>query len=278
MHDLLMGTASSIIAAILVTAAAWIRGRLGLRLARTHPRGSAVILALLAITWLAANIGSILFQAWVGHGIWGAVSFILLTSLAFFYISWKEIGQFWRVGLRGADRSIVEGIDYGKALELCRNYLDFLGVGASKLSREDEFVPALLRCRPDVPIRFLLLSPSDENLRAAAMRAGKSENEYRDLVLGSLRSIADIKKKRNINIEVRFYSEDPIFRLMFVDRSVCLVSYNIFGEGDGSQLPQLHVVKSPGGRREVESFYYPFDLYFKNIWEAGETWDFQRFL
>ncbi len=278
MRDILIGAIGSLIATILVALAVFTHKQLGLRLARANPQAPALLFLGSAAILTIADLGSVLLWQWVGGNIWWFILPAFLTSIAVAIYWWRALGQFWHVGLRGADRSILTGVDYNSALRLCRNYIDFLGVGASKLTHEPEFVSAVLRCRQDVPIRFLLLSPSDDSLKAAAKRAGKAEGEYRDLVLSSLRILADLKARRNINLEVRFYKEEPILRLMFIDRSICLLSYNNFGEGDGSQLPQLHVAKSPEARREVESFYYPLELYFRRLWDSSEPWEDQGLL
>ena len=131
-------------------------------------------------------------------------------------------------------------------------------------------------------VKHRLSKPTYENLTNAAMRAGKDRDEFRRIVTTSLGRIADIKNSRRLNIEVRFYPEDPkfrpIFRLMFIDNSICLASYNIFGECEGSQLPQLHVVRPPENSRVVHSFYYPLHRYFDWLWELSEPWDFTSFI
>ena len=65
---------------------------------------------------------------------------------------------------------------------------------------------------------------------------------------------------------------------MFTDDSVCLLSYNITGEGDGSKLPQLYIVKHPQTQRVGNSLYYPFERYFDSLWEASVPWDFEEYL
>jgi hypothetical protein len=156
MRELLIGIAGNLIVVILVAVIAWVRGRVDLGLARAHPRISATFFLVFAIVLIASNVGSVLVQPWAGYGSLGSASIIVASCSISLYILWRELQQFWRVGLQGADREIARGVNYRAALLLCKNYLDFLGVGASKLTREDEFSAALLRCRPDAPIRLLL--------------------------------------------------------------------------------------------------------------------------
>ncbi|MDO9558247.1 MAG: hypothetical protein Q7I89_01005, partial [Syntrophales bacterium] len=150
----------------------------------------------------------------------------------------------------------------------------------------NEFEQALRRCRPDKPIRFLLLKPTDENLTYAAQRAGSDKTEYINNVLNSLKKIADIRNRRNYNIQVRFYHDAPegkpravpIFRLVFIDDKLCLMSYNVFGEGGGSELPQLHVVAVKGDRKASESFYYALEQYYESLWAQADPWEFKEFI
>lgn len=180
------------------------------------------------------------------------------------------------VGIIGVDQEIRKGIDYKRALGLCRNTLSFLGIGARKLTGESEFEKAIRRCKETEPVRFLLCRPEHKQLEDAEARFGVDRQEYRKRVIDSIRIIARLREKYP-NIEVRFYQEFQWFRLMFIDRSICLVSYNLMGEGDGSQLPQLHL-STRQGEREVDSFYHVFARYFDDLWDRSECWDFCEFL
>ncbi len=205
--------------------------------------------------------------------------FFIISSLLLLWFNWKELSQFWNCGLLRADRKIADGLNYQKALQLCINQLDFLGIGASKLTRLPEFEQAIARCnRPNIPIRFLLTSPNNPLLIQAAKQKQVKPDEYQYRVRESLKKIADLKLNRNMNIEVRFYPSErqidlPLFRLMFINDSLCLVSYNVFGEGEGSEFPQLHV-RSFQEERDVLSFYYPYRVFFDRLWQDSIPWNF----
>lgn len=126
----------------------------------------------------------------------------------------------------------------------------------------------------------MLCAPNDKRLVNAALRCGKAENEYKNIVIDSLRKIARLKMERAICIEVRFYPNnyEPIFRLMLIDDSICLFSYNVWGEGDGSQYPQLHIVNGPQNQRTVQYFYYPLEIYFDNLWDISTPWNFSDYV
>jgi hypothetical protein len=274
MKDVLIGIISNAIFALL----AWGAKKMAVDVKTGNPRLPGISFSIVWSFWLLMNLAAaycyyisiVRFELYLG--IFAISSMILLC------FNWGQLRRFWVVGLRGADPTIATGINYSGALALCKNQLEFLGTGAAKLTAEKEFQNALLRCRHDRPAKFLLCKPTAEILTAATKRAGRDADAYRKVVLDSLRVIARLRKDRNLDIEVRFYTEPSIFRLMFIDDSVCLVSYNVFGEGDGSQLPQLHVVRTPDNERVVNSFFYPFKVYFDELWEHGEVWNFTDFL
>ncbi len=215
--------------------------------------------------------------------IWASNYFVpmfAVSSIILGYVIFREFEAFWRLGFLGADRTIKTGINYCKALHMCKDSLEFLGIGASKLIAEGQcFNDAITRChRDDRPIKLLICPPDHPELLVIARRAGHPDSQYQDTVTRSLRALSDLKIKQSRNIEVRFYSELPLFRLMFINDNICLLSHYILGEGDGSQLPQLHIWKKPPGRRDIESFYYPLKKFFDKTWEKAMPWDFKTYL
>jgi hypothetical protein len=251
----------------------WLFANFGSR----DPRRWGLVIILLILSWFALNLGIYFLPFVTNFSADIKVTVPIFTSLVVFVFLWRDINKFREVGVYGADEKIKNGIDYESSLKLCQNSLSFLGIGASKLTETEEFEQALKRCSDDRPIRFLLFEPTNEKLIEAAKRAKRPVEEYRNIVLKSLQTIAQLKRDRNFNIEVRFYQNTPIFRLMLIDDSLCLMSYNIFGKGDGSDFPQLHFIKSSGTQKE-KSFYHPFNLYFEQQWNVGTVWNFQEYL
>lgn len=241
---------------------------------KSHLYPSGILITLLALLWSILNI------TYTYYGFPHPEISALTTFIVFFFFLWKEMNQFSKVGLLRLDTTVHDGLDYDKALKLCTNEMAFLGIGASKLTASTEFSAAIQRCnRPNEPIRFLLTRPNNPKLEEAARQRGVDPEEYSKNVKRSLEILRELKKDRGMNIEVRFYPNEnnrdfPFFRLMFIDDSLCLLSYNVFGEGDGSQLPQLHLKKFQD-RRDVESFYYPFKHFFDSLWKDSSAWNFE---
>jgi len=256
----------SIVIVVYKTARRWIE--------RRHPLVKLVYLATIAIFFVASTITA--FNTIPNYFIY---SFFITFGLLL-YVLVGELSVLWKLGILGADRAIAKGIDYRKALQMCKDSMDFLGIGASKLVgvRED-FRSAVSRCHRDHrPIRLLLCPPDHAELIQIASRAGRPATEYQATVKKSLGELRDLKIGKKMNIEVRFYTKLPLFRLMFINDNICLASHYILGEGDGSQLPQLHIISKPLGNRDIESMYYPLNRYFMNMWDEATPWDFQKYL
>jgi hypothetical protein len=277
MENLLWSVLGSLIVLALSVLFAWLRDRYALDLSRRDPRLPSIFLNTVLVLWII--FGGSLFYFIIAQNmplLWMLPIFGVWSLVNVLYL-WQRRNELRIVGVRGADRQIKRGIDYKKSLRLCHNELSLLGIGAAKLTAEAEFEKAIMRCRQEKPIRFLLCKPTHDLLIEAAKRSGRSDEAYQKIVKDSLRRIATLRA-RYPNIQVRFYSEFQILRLMFIDDSVCLISYNVMGEGDGSQLPQLHVCKPSQTERVVNSFYYPLQIYFEQLWDESDTWDFKDYL
>ncbi len=210
---------------------------------------------------------------------WCAVLGVLISSTMMAWFVNSELSQFWRVGLVSVDSTIRSGTDFLRALQLATNSLDFLGIGASKLTdHKNEFEAAIARCQSDDrPVRFLLCRPDNLKLQSMARNADKGEESYQQRVKKSLREIANLRSSRSYNIDVRFYKRLPTFRLMFINQTLCLASHYVFGKGSGEDQPQLHVVKLPKAR-DVDALYFAFNYYFEGLWTDSEEWDYKEYL
>jgi hypothetical protein len=236
-----LGVLGSLVASILFAMMIAFARKSRAMIGRRTPLARRLSLGVIAACVLAADVGMwfVLDESYL--------LFLVPTLASLCILVWKELDQFWQIGLVGADRHVADGLGYSDSLSLCRNSLDFLGIGASKLVREAQaFEDALNRChRDNRPMRFLLCHPDDKQLIRMAQQAGRATNEYQETVRRTLVVLARFRNQRAKNIEVRFYNGLPLFRLMFIDDAFCLASQYVFGEGDGSKLPQLHVVRAP---------------------------------
>lgn len=261
---------ASVIACALWVAIVALYNRVRLAVSRQRPAIRYAITLMPPIVFISLNAS---VHKWL-HNLWGPVFWI--SAIGVTVIVWQEARRYALVGLIGIDKTLTSGISPARSLKMCSISLDFLGVGASKLSSTGlAFEEAIQRCsRPGRPIRFLLCSPRHKDLERIARQAGVVQEKYRENVSQSLDIIARLKRERERNIEVRFYDALPLFRLMFIDDELCLASHYYFGENDGSQLPQLHIRKI-GTARDTDSLYFPLHEYFDLLWNDAKEWDFQ---
>lgn len=224
----------------------------------------AVLLAF-ALKWLSAEV---------------TIANLLLVFLIYIFLSFNYLYKLRKIGIAGCDARISSGLDYSKSLRLVTNDLCFLGIGASKLVSSEEFECALKRITSnDGVARFLLCDHHDIAIEHTALRAGKGKEAYRDTVKSSLNALANLKNQRAYNIEVRFYDTSqirtmPIFRIMLINNDICLVSYAVYGFNDGKSLPQVHFYRNKDGQDSF-SFYFPFEQYFKKLWDQSTPWNFE---
>jgi hypothetical protein len=206
-----------------------------------------------------------------------STALLVIVVLAF-----SDLIQFSRFGIEYVEPSVKSGTNYASALGLCANELWFLGTGASKLTLIPEFEEAMKRCNgAKASIRFLLSRPTNEVLSKAERVADHAQDSYSLKVKASLAQLKHLKEQRRFDFEVRFYPSDKEsdlqhFRMMFINGSTLLLSYNIYGNGDGSDAPQLVINKS-GIDLQKRSFYYPFRQYFETLWDNSQPWDFKDF-
>jgi hypothetical protein len=181
-------------------------------------------------------------------------------------------------GIKRIDSTMKDGISPSRSLALCKNNIKFLGIAANKLLDSPNFKETMQRCnRPGKPMKFLLSHPDNAFLRYAARRAGKGIDDFRSKVDSSLDRLSRLKQEHGYNIEIRLYisekeSGPPSFRLFFIDDASVLVSYYVFGEGDGLQMPQIQISK-PKSKRDVQTFYYAFEHYYDYLWDISKPYE-----
>jgi len=152
----------------------------------------------------------------------------------------------------------------------------FLGTGASKLTSSAEFDSAIRRCnRPERPMRFLLLDPKSPVLKTTALSDGQRDSQYQERVRTSLSKLALLVKRDKMNIQVRLYSSPSsldVFRCMFINDNVCLLSYNASGRNEGRNLPQI-IITDFDETDNRSSFFYPMKQHFERRWEQADDWN-----
>jgi hypothetical protein len=190
---------------------------------------------------------------------------------------------FFRIGVRSAERSVKRGTNYTRSLDLATNGFWFLGTGANKLTTAANFRKAMARCNhSSSTVRFLLSKPTNLQLEAAEAAAGAPKGQYANKVRESLQILKRLKEIHGFHFEVRFYRADAesdieSFRMMFINDSTLLLSYNAYGHGDGSDLPQLVIFRA-WSTSSKQNFFFPFRQYYERLWNSAEPWDFTEYV
>jgi hypothetical protein len=79
------------------------------------------------------------------------------TGASLFLVGYYLLYPFTRAGIYASFDTTTKGIDFRRSLSLAHSRLDFLGVGADKLTRQPEFEQALVRLsRAGAPVRLPL--------------------------------------------------------------------------------------------------------------------------
>ena len=248
-----------------------------------------VLLVLFTFFRFSSNEGSLTEQDLLTQQLNSIVApLICIISLSFAEIIslYRILRKYSRFGIVSLDKSAKQGLSYNKSI-LNTNYkLDFIGVGARKLTENDkDFSEMVERVnQQNNEVRLILSHPENESLMNLSTRADSNEGEYGTKVKNSLKLIARLKEEKKYNISVRFYRANSIpdmqvFRLMIIDENYCLVTYSQFNDSShkGENLPQLHLKKTNNEEFDKSSLLNGFQKYFNQTWNylVGEEWNYK---
>lgn len=235
------------------------------------------------VTAILSTAGALFLALWIaasGRQLWiaSAMAAVALTPLVLYIANW--ILRASAAGLVDVNSDTRGRVSPASLLADSADGFVFMGTGASKLTAEHEsFEKAVLSATSaGKRVKLLLSHPDAANLRAAAQRAKKPEDEYRRLVLETLRLVKNLQQNRGADIEVRFYKGVREFRLFFVSNRYVVVSYNVYGTNADDSQPSLVLARNP--TQETRSFYWAFKQYFDREWNAvtRNRWDFVEYL
>lgn len=206
---------------------------------------------------------------------WVPILICLISSLVAVRLVLRGIID---VGIVDAHASTEQGISFSSSLKMARTSFAFLGIGADKLTRDPEFEDAIGRCAGAGRSARFLLSPVDNPLlEDLAKQHGLSPNEYSNKVSDSLRKLADLRRRRNLNIEVRQYRSDSHrdlqqFRLLFLNDETCLLGWTVWGAHAGRKNPQI-VLRWGSSIRKEKQLYAAFKAHYEATWENSKPID-----
>jgi cytidyltransferase-like protein len=182
-----------------------------------------------------------------------------------------------RLAIVGADHSPSFGLSYVSALERVNSSMRFLGVGAYKITCEDEFAAAADRVfeHRNGRMDFLLCDPLSNVLPTYAKARKKSSAEHFQHLRESLERLRAYKASNPNRVKIKFYRADDLLRqaatrLMFINNEECVVTPQSFGGDDmGTKQPQLLLAKSASSNTEA-NLYRSFQTYFDLQWQGAD--------
>jgi len=166
-----------------------------------------------------------------------------------------------RVGITAIASDAYSKVTSDEAAEVADNSLYFLGISAKRTISSPGFRSLLERVpRESIRLRFLLLDPDSPNLDRKAKDEGDSPEAWRRDISATLSRLRELQEKHSKLIEVRVYSEFPVWRLTIIDEKRAIVHF-FPSQKQGPESPQLDLLKGEG------SYFEPLFKEFCEIWE-----------
>ncbi|MBK8453991.1 MAG: hypothetical protein WAQ53_13690 [Thiofilum sp.] len=217
-----------------------------------------------------------------------SLSSLFGVSIVHIIFLYRYIYKLRKIGIIGSDLHIKGGFSYLQKIKASKTNFQFLGVGARKLTiNNSEFEKMIERVNKNGKrVQLLLCHPNSEALRFLALRAHKSPDDYSHKVNSSLEYLAKLVLEKDYGIDIRFYHSNnvhdmPIFRIVIINSSYCLVSYTQFNDSshEGELMPQIHFFRNTT-EDTSNSFYFAFSTHFERLWKKSEDniWNPQDFL
>ncbi len=199
----------------------------------------------------------------------------ILVTVANIVLMQAVLDKLSSVGILNAFPKTSSGISAESSLERVKKSVDFLGIGAKKLTdNAEKFEDMLKRCKnSNGAVRFLLSDPENSALEEIASQNERDKSIYKLRVKEGIKEVFHQAQRIGVKFELRLYNLDqqfplPPFRLMFVDAKFCLFSYVKWNNKEGLDNPQL--VLRDGNRESRHSLYSAFHDYYESIWEKAK--------
>ncbi|MBS1004368.1 hypothetical protein [Acetobacter thailandicus] len=204
-----------------------------------------------------------------------STALLVFVFVGFGLASWWVLKDISKVGITNAFETTKQGISAEASLKEVTKELTFLGVGAKKLTESREFDAMLKRCKnAGGSVKFLLSHPENTALENLATQNGRDNFSYRSRVKESIREIHTRATRIGVPCEIRLYDLQqkialPHFRLMFIDKRLCIFSQVVWNSNEGLDNPQL--ILCPNKNNAHSSLYQGYYEYFNDLWDLNTT-------
>lgn len=123
-------------------------------------------------------------------------------------------------------------------------------------------------------IRILLIDPKSVAFSQRCANTGTSEETYRDWIYTSIEYCRTLKRSRNSPIEVRLYSDYPIWKMIFSPEYMWLQWYQPNTDVENTQVYNFQSTSGP----VKSSLFYPLTSVFQRRWALGEQIDLDKWV
>lgn len=195
------------------------------------------------------------------------IAFLFLAFAIYFFLWRREIMSY---GINSIDEPHTS-LDMNLQMENCQKNFDFFGVSARTIldAQGGQTIKKKVIDNPNVKIRFLLLDPNEDEIgKKRAQDETGNENDWtawKQIISASIDELKTIKADINsANIEVRVYSETPIFRAITIDEETMYLNY--YGKGfRPSETPNLSISK-----KDI-SIFNALEANFNRVWNSSKV-------
>lgn len=139
----------------------------------------------------------------------------------------------------------------------------FLGISGNRTVNSSEFEQAVVKlARSGASVKFLLLNPSSPLVARRAGDEGSSADVWEHDIKATSRRLKDIATKNSVTIEVRYYEDYPLWRMLVVDRKIIYLNYYL-DRKRFTDSPQVVLKKTETGLINA------YVKYFDNLWSSA---------
>lgn len=232
---------------------------------------------LMLILFYAFAIILVALDHWYFHQLvsWHVIILSVLYCPVLLLCGYLLLGQYCS-GIIKIDCGAETGLGFEQSMNLCKKSFRFLGVGAAKLTAEEEvFREMASRCIQNggAPPQLLLCDPSSPAICHLEGLSGAPKSRFRGKVKKSYEAINAMESELGAYIDVRQYTannynEMPFFRFLFIDDELCLASGGYYGQSDhGVHIPQLMI-----SRNKHPALFNALDRYYNLMRDNSVEW------
>lgn len=171
----------------------------------------------------------------------------------------EQINQYNQLGIIKVLSSTIEGEGSTVSVlkEVDKSFF-FMGIAGTKwIQKASNFNDTMrkLAAVHGSKICFILLNPMSVVARNISMASKKNDYYMKDLILENLRILKKCKEELGLNLEVKLFSHEPVFRIAIVDdEKIYFGQYRV--NDDGENLSQIVLQgKDTMLYREISEYY-----------------------